>query len=101
MKAQVNKPTVVHTDSTFYFPSTYQSFWKYPFSNFLPAAQMGLSKTSSCLSLKTNDYLPSLFCKMEYKIESKSKLAPRFRLGSLNYTEWMEGKRELYTRYSP
>ena len=40
-----------------------------------------------------------MFCKMEYKIETKSKLAPRFRLGSLNYTEWMEGKRELYSRY--
>jgi len=36
---------------------------------------------------------------MEYKIETKSKLAPRFRLCSLNYTNWMEGKGEFYTRY--
>ena len=46
-------------------------------------------------------HLPGFFCKMEYKIEQKSKLSPRFRLGSLNYTEWMEGKGEFYTRYHP
>ena len=40
-----------------------------------------------------------LFCKMEYHIETRSKFAPRFRLGSLNYTEWMEGKKPLYMRY--
>jgi hypothetical protein len=44
--------------------------------------------------------LPSpFFCRIESKIESKSKLAPRFRLGSLNYTNWMEGKGEFYSRY--
>ena len=42
---------------------------------------------------------PGIFCKMEYKLETKSKLAPRFRLGSLNYTNWMEGKGEWYTKY--
>lgn len=47
----------------------------------------------------TFDHAPGIFCKMEYKIEGKSKLAPRFRLGSLNYTEWMEGKRDIYSRY--
>jgi hypothetical protein len=52
-------------------------------------------------SLYFNDanQIHGMFCKMEYKIEQKSKLAPRFRLGSLNYTEWMEGKRELFSRY--
>jgi hypothetical protein len=45
------------------------------------------------------DYLPGLFCKLEYQLESKSKLAPRFRLGSLQYTNWMEGKADFYTRY--
>ena len=39
------------------------------------------------------------FCKMEYHIETRSRFAPRFRLGSLNYTEWMEGKKPLYMRY--
>ena len=38
------------------------------------------------------NHLPGMFCKLEYKLETKSKLAPRFRLGSLAYTEWMEGK---------
>ncbi|HUR31440.1 MAG TPA: hypothetical protein VMZ69_08395, partial [Saprospiraceae bacterium] len=45
------------------------------------------------------NHLPGMFCKWEHKMESKSKLAPRFRLGSLNYTNWMEGKGELYSRY--
>ncbi len=40
------------------------------------------------------DHLPGLFCRMEYKLETRSRLAPRFRLGSLAYTEWLEGKRE-------
>lgn len=35
----------------------------------------------------------SFFCRTELLIERKSILAPRFRLGSLEYTEWMEGKR--------
>lgn len=47
----------------------------------------------------TADHLPGLFCRMEYNIEKKSKLAPRFRLGSLNYTDWMEGKGNLFQRY--
>lgn len=37
----------------------------------------------------------SFFCRTELLIERKSILAPRFRLGSLDYTEWMEGKRQL------
>ena len=43
--------------------------------------------------------LPSLFCKLEYKLETKSKLAPRFRLGSLQYANWMEGKGGYYDKY--
>ncbi len=42
-----------------------------------------------------------LFCKMEFAIEAKSKLAPRFRLGSVNYTDWREGKKPMYMRYIP
>ncbi len=45
------------------------------------------------------NHLPGMFCKLEYKIETKSKLAPRFRLGSLQYTEWMEGKGNYYVPY--
>jgi len=51
------------------------------------------------VGLPKQDHLPGFFCKMEYKMEAKSKLSPRFRLGSLNYTNWMEGKGELYSRY--
>ena len=50
-------------------------------------------------SIPTVNHLPGLFCKMEYKIETKSKLAPRFRLGSLNYANWMEGKGNYFARY--
>lgn len=38
----------------------------------------------------------SFFCRNELLLERKSILAPRFRLGSLAYTEWMEGKRASY-----
>ena len=46
-----------------------------------------------------NPFMSGMFCKIECNIESISKVAPRFRLGSLNYTEWMEGKQEIYMRY--
>jgi hypothetical protein len=46
-----------------------------------------------------NPFMSGMFCKIEYNIESLSKVTPRFRLGSLNYTEWMEGKQEIYMRY--
>ena len=45
------------------------------------------------------NHLPGMFCKLEYKIETKSILAPRFRLGSLAYSNWMEGKVETYQKY--
>ena len=47
----------------------------------------------------SNPFMYGMFCKIESDIESLSKVAPRFRLGSLNYTEWMEGKQEIYMRY--
>ena len=47
----------------------------------------------------TNPFMHGMFCKIESDIESLSKVAPRFRLGSLNYTEWMEGKQGIYMRY--
>lgn len=47
----------------------------------------------------SNPFMSGMFCKMECNIESLSKVAPRFRLGSLNYTQWMEGKQEIYMRY--
>lgn len=41
----------------------------------------------------------SFFCRNELRLEKRSALAPRFRLGSVNYTDWMEGKKEIYDRY--
>lgn len=46
------------------------------------------------------DHTPGLFCKWEAAVERKSGIAPRFRLGSLQYTEWMEGKKDLRFRYA-
>ncbi len=42
------------------------------------------------------NHLPGMFCKMENTLQGKSRIAPRFRLGSLAYTEWMEGKGMKY-----
>lgn len=33
------------------------------------------------------------FCKKELKVESVTKIPFRFRLGSLQYNDWMEGKK--------
>ena len=33
------------------------------------------------------------FCKKEWKLESATKLPLRFRLGSLQYCDWLEGKK--------
>ena len=44
-------------------------------------------------------YMHGMFCTAEYKMETKMKLAPKFRLGSVNYANWMEGKGEFYQRY--
>lgn len=37
----------------------------------------------------------AFFCRIESQIERKSRIAPRFRLGSLDYTNWLEGKSDL------
>lgn len=33
------------------------------------------------------------FCSKEWKLEKATKVAFRFRLGSLQYNDWMEGKK--------
>ena len=50
-------------------------------------------------TLMTQQNVPSyqprhygFFCKVESKIEYKSKIAPRFRLGSADYVDALEGK---------
>lgn len=77
--------------------------------SFSPTGYFDFQKASQqkVFGLKTSgihydiNYLPGLFCKLEHQLESKSKLAPRFRLGSLQYTEWMEGKSTMYPGYFP
>ncbi len=68
--------------------------------DFGSAYTKSLFRGTSLLQLPSTDHLPSLFCKLEYKLETKSKLAPRFRLGSLQYANWMEGKGDFYSRYN-
>ena len=77
----------------------YQEIWNTHFNLTIPQKEFFFSKPSTSLFPDTPNHVSGMFCKMEYKIESKSKLAPRFRLGSLNYTNWMEGKGEIYSRY--
>jgi hypothetical protein len=36
-----------------------------------------------------------VFCKMEYQLEKRSAVPFRFRLGSVQYVDWLEGKRKL------
>lgn len=36
----------------------------------------------------------ALFCKIEFKIEQKTKMPVRFRLGSVDYVDYLEGKRD-------
>lgn len=33
------------------------------------------------------------FCKQEWKLEALTKIPLRFRIGSVNYCDWMEGKK--------
>jgi len=45
--------------------------------------------------LPANFYCTQLgfFCKKELKFESTTKIPLRFRLGSLQYNDWLEGKK--------
>lgn len=55
---------------------------------------------SARVSLAGVNHTTGLFCKWETAVEKKSGIAPRIRLGSLQYTEWMEGKKDLRFRYA-
>jgi hypothetical protein len=65
----------------------------------LSSAESLFSIPDELMDVVQINHLPGLFCKIEYQLEARSKLAPRFRLGSLNYTDWMEGKGAFYSRY--
>lgn len=57
-----------------------------------------LENRESSKVMNFNVFLPGiqqgLFCRLEDKLGKQTKVAPRFRLGSVAYTEWMEGKRQ-------
>ncbi len=38
----------------------------------------------------------ALFCKLEVQLEKVVKLPIKFRLGSVDYVDWLEGKRDRY-----
>jgi len=38
----------------------------------------------------------ALFCKIEVKLEKVVKMPIKFRLGSVDYVDWLEGKRDRY-----
>ena len=77
-------------------PIDYQTLFSRQFDFNIPVKQSLMCSSARKTKYPTLNHLPSVFCKLEYKIETKSRLAPRFRLGSLAYTEWMEGKRAFY-----
>jgi|GEM_PF-1295340 len=80
-------------------PVDYHSMFSRQFDFNIPVKQSLMCQPASMSKYPTLDHLPSMFCKLEYKIETKSILAPRFRLGSLAYSNWMEGKVETYQKY--
>ena len=84
--------------SSVFLPFANQNIYFETF-DFGSAYTKSLFSGTALLQLPTTDHLPSLFCKLEYKLETKSKLAPRFRLGSLQYANWMEGKVDYCNRY--
>ena len=94
-KAQVSMVAPTHARMTM-TPVDYHSMFSRQFDFNIPVKQTLLCQSAGMNKYPTLNHLPGMFCKLEYNIEKKSKLAPRFRLGSLAYTEWMEGKRTIY-----
>jgi len=80
-------------------PMDYHAIFSQQFDFNFSLKQSWLNQNAGFIKYPSINHLPGIFCKLEYKIETKSKLAPRFRLGSLAYTEWMEGKQDFYSRF--
>ena len=79
--------------------SNYKVLWKSYFTPGPIENKISFQHPPAYSFASHTNHVSGLFCKIEYKLETKSKLAPRFRLGSVNYTNWMEGKGEWYSRY--
>lgn len=80
-------------------PVDYHTMFSRQFDFNLPLKQSMMCQPAGINKYPSLNHLPGMFCKLEYKIETKSILAPRFRLGSLAYSNWMEGKVETYQKY--
>jgi len=79
--------------------SNYKVLWKSYFAPGPIENKISFQHPPAYSFASHTNHVTGLFCKIEYKLETKSKLSPRFRLGSVNYTNWMEGKGEWYSRY--
>lgn len=69
---------------------TAQAFAPKSFSNIVT-----LNPSQNFLSLIQPDFFlhnESFFCRQERKFETATKLPLRFRMGSLQYCNWLEGK---------
>jgi hypothetical protein len=101
MSAQVADvlPDTTAIHSSVFLSDDFDQLFDDQFNFNLATSRFSLFEARPLFSNASFNHLPGLFCKIEFRLEAVSKLAPRFRLGSLNYTEWMEGKKDLYTRY--
>ena len=51
---------------------------------------LDIPPSSSCFNLPGMPF----FCKIEYKMEKAAKIPVRFRLGDIEYVDYLEGKRQ-------
>jgi hypothetical protein len=77
----------------------YQDLFRQNFDFGLTTSASSFQNLNPATIHLSNPFMSGMFCKFENKFECTTRIAPRFRLGSLNYTNWMEGKTEMYTRY--
>jgi hypothetical protein len=96
-QALVKSPPVANSVRT--ASIEYPSLMMVQFDFKMPLKQLQVQPSAVAKQYPSINHLPGMFCKLEYKIETRSKVAPRFRLGSLQYTEWMEGKQDFYSRF--
>jgi len=93
------KSVTPQQDSVLISKNNYQDLFRQNFDFGLTASAYSFQSMSPATIHLSNPFMSGMFCKFENKFECTTKIAPRFRLGSLNYTNWMEGKTEIYTRY--
>ncbi len=91
MNAQTLQTSSINAFAGFKPEWQYHVMARDPFRYALTSVSMPLISEPSGGIYSVN-HLPGLFCRLEYKLEMRSKLAPRIRLGSLRYANWMEGK---------